>query len=70
MPKMKLSFRELLDRVRYVIKTIQDNVMTNRIGLIYVETKTELLRPIEQGTVSYEDQTDQRHDRSYKCDLC
>ena len=44
---MKLSFREWSDRVQSMIKTIQDNVVTDRIGLVYAKTKIELLRPIE-----------------------
>ena len=56
---MKLSFREQSDRVWYVIKTIQDNVMTDCIGLVYAETKTELSRPIESSAVCYEDQIGQ-----------
>ena len=59
---MKLSFREQSDRVWYVIKTIQDNVMTDCIGLVYAETKTELSRPIESSAVCYEDQIGQWHD--------
>ena len=44
---MKLSCREPSDQVWYVIKAIQDNVMIDCIGLVYAETKIELLRPIE-----------------------
>lgn len=45
--KTKMSFRERSDRVQSVIKTIQDSVLIDRIGLVYSKTKTELLRPTE-----------------------
>ena len=62
MPKMKLSFLDLLDRVQSMIKTIKDNDMIDRTSLVYVETKTELLRLIELSAVYYENQIGQRHD--------
>lgn len=62
MPKTKLSFLDLLDRVWSVIKTIQDNDMTNHISLVYIETKIELLRPIELSVGCYKNEIGQRHD--------
>ena len=35
-----------------MIKTKQDNDVTNQIGLVYAEIETKLSRPIELGTVS------------------
>ena len=34
-----------------MMKTNQDNVVTNRIGLLYIKTKIELLGPIQLGAV-------------------
>ena len=51
MSKMKLSYRYWLDRVQSRTKTKQDNNMTNRIGLVYVEIETELSGPIWLGVV-------------------
>ena len=34
MPKMKLIYHEQSDWVRYVLKTKQNNDVTNRIGLV------------------------------------
>ena len=48
---MKLSYRDRSERVRSVIKTRQDNDVTNRIGLVYVENNTKLSQPIELGAV-------------------
>ena len=45
-PKTKLSYRAWLNRVQFVTKTRQDNDITNRIGVVYAETETELLGPI------------------------
>lgn len=58
MPKMKLSFLDLLDWVQFVIKTIQENNVINHTSLVYVETKTELLRPIKLGMVCYKNMID------------
>lgn len=33
------------------MKTRQNNYVTNRIGLVYVENNNELLRPIRPGVV-------------------
>lgn len=35
-----------LNRVLFIKKTRQDNDMTNSIGLVYFETKTELSGPL------------------------
>lgn len=40
-----------------MIKTRQDNDMTNQIGLVDVKTEIELSGPIELGVVFYENQT-------------
>lgn len=41
------------------MKTIQDNGVTDRIGLVYAKIETEPSRPIKQGVVCYVDQTGQ-----------
>ena len=46
MPKMKLSCHVQLDQVRFVMKTKQDNDMSNHISPVYSETETKLLGPI------------------------
>lgn len=43
MSKTKLSYHVQLNLVLSMIKTRQDNDMTDRIGLVYAKTKTELL---------------------------
>ena len=43
--------------------------MTNRIGAIYIKNETKLSGPIKLGTIYDENQTRQRHDQSYRCDL-
>ena len=40
MPKMKLSSRNWLDQVRFVMKIRDKNDMIDRIGLVYAKTKT------------------------------
>ena len=40
---MKLTCHDRSDRVSSVMKTKQDNDMTDRTGAVYVETNTELL---------------------------
>lgn len=39
---MKLSFHDLLDRVQSMIKTRQDNNVTNCLGALYAENEIEL----------------------------
>ena len=49
MPKMKLSCCDRSVRVWFVKKTSQDNDVTDHIGAVYAENKTELLWSIESG---------------------
>ena len=46
--KTILYYRDLLDHVRSMMKTKQDNDMINRIGVIYTKNKTELSEPIKR----------------------
>ena len=40
--KMKLSFHDLLDWVRSMIKTRQDNNVTDYLGALYTKNEIEL----------------------------
>ena len=46
MPKIKLSYHDQLNQVQSVMKTGQDNDVTNHIGLFYSKTETELSESI------------------------
>ena len=50
---MKLSFHEWSEWVWSMIKTNQDNDVTNRIGLVYAETEIELSWLIRLGVDGY-----------------
>ena len=39
--KKKLSYHDWSDRVQSMMKTKQDNDMTDRIGLVHIETENE-----------------------------
>ena len=67
--KMKLSCRDQSDRVWFVMKTRQDNDVTNRIGLVYVKTKPQFSGPIWSGAVYDENQIRQWRDWYYRCGL-
>ena len=41
MPKSKLNYRGLFDQVRFVMKTKQDNDMTDHVGAIYAKNDNE-----------------------------
>ena len=49
MLKTKLSFHDRLDRVRFVIKTKQDNDVTDHTRVGYTENETKLFWPIGPG---------------------
>lgn len=51
--KTKLSFLDLLDQLRSMIKTIQDNDVTDHTSLVYGETEIELLGPIKLSAICY-----------------
>ena len=51
------------------MKTIEDNDVTDRVGLVNAKTKTELSRPIWPSAICDENQTGPRRDQSYKCYL-
>ena len=54
MQKLKLNYWDLLDRVWYVTKTRQDNDVTDRVDMFYVENDTKLSWPIGLSVVSDE----------------
>ena len=51
MPKTKLNYQDLSDCVRSVMKTRQDNNMTDCISVVYTIIENELLGLIESGVV-------------------
>ena len=46
MSRLKLNYRDLSKWVRYVIKTRQDNNITDCIGSIYIKNEIELSWPV------------------------
>ena len=48
-----MNCRDLFDCVGFVMKTKEDNDVTDCIGVVYAETETKLLEPIEPGAVCY-----------------
>ena len=69
MLKTKLSCLDRLDRVWFMMKTRQDNDMTDRAGVVYVKNKTKLSWLIKPSVVYDESQIGQRHDQSYRYNL-
>ena len=60
--KTKLSYHDWSNWVRFIMKTKQDNDMTNYISAVYVENDTELSWPIGLGAVCEENQIGQQRD--------
>ena len=48
---MKLSYRDRSNRVQFVMKSKQDSNVINPISLVYVDTETELSKPIWSSMV-------------------
>ena len=57
--KMILKCRDLLDRVWSMVKTMQDNNMTDCIGTVYAENEIELSSLIKLGAVGDKNQLEQ-----------
>ena len=55
--KLKLNYRDLYDLVRSMMKTKQDNDVTDHIGVVYAENETKLSWLIGSGVICEEDQT-------------
>ena len=70
MLKRKQNYHDQSNRVRYVIKTRQDNDLIDHTGMVYVEKETELSWSMALGTVCDENLIGQRRDRSYTSGLC
>ena len=51
MTKMKLSYRDRLNWVPSVLKTISDNDVTDLIDAVYAKNETKLLFSIRTGAV-------------------
>ena len=69
-PKSKLNYHNRLDRMRSIKKTRQDNDVTNRTGVIFVEYDIELSRLMGHYAVYNKDETEQQCDRLYRSALC
>ena len=69
MTKMKLNSQDLSDRVWFVMKTRQDNNVTDGTGVVYTKNNIEQLEPIGPGVVHYENHIGQRHDQLYSYGL-
>ena len=55
--KMMLNCHDQFDRVWSMTKTRQDNDEIDHTGSVYVEIKTKLSCPIQQGTINDEEKT-------------
>lgn len=51
MPKMKLNYHEISDRVLFMTKTREDNDIINQTSAIYTKIGTELQLPIRHNAV-------------------
>ena len=49
MPKRKLNCRDRSDRMQFVMKTRQNNDVTNCTRMVYAENEIELSRSIKKG---------------------
>ena len=67
--KMKLNYHDWSDHVQSMMKTKQDNDMTDHIGLVYAKIKTELLWAIWPSAIYDENQIGKGCDWSYRCGL-
>ena len=65
--RRKQYWTVIIDRakVRSVIKTKQDNDVTDRIGVIHIENETDLLWWIRLGAIYDKNQKGHGHDRMY-----
>ena len=54
MPKLKLNCYDLFDHVQFVMKSKQENDVTDYIDVVYTKNKTELSWPIRLGTICSE----------------
>ena len=53
-----------------MMKIGQNNDMTDSTSVVYTKIGIELSWPIKKNVIYHEKQIRQRHDWSYKCDLC
>ena len=67
--KIKLSYHDWSDWAWFVMKSSEDNNVTNCIGLVYVEIKIKLTRLIELGVIYDENKTWQWRDQLDRCNL-
>ena len=64
MLKSELNCHDWLDQMQSIMKSREDNNVTNCIGVIFIEYNIELSRPIWLCEVYDEDETRQWCDRS------
>ena len=67
MPKSKLNYKDLFDRVQSVMKTRQDNNMIDRTDVVYAKNEIDLSWLVRLGAVYNENQIGQCREWSYKC---
>ena len=60
--RMKLNYKDLSDKVSYMMKTRQENEITDCTGAVYAENKTKLSSPIRHGAVCDENKIGERCD--------
>ena len=66
---MKLNYHDQFDQVWSIMKTRQDNYVTDQTGAIYAEIETKLSLLIKQDAVYHKKLRGQRCDRLYRCDI-
>lgn len=57
-----MNYHDRFDQVQSIMKTREDNNMTNRTGEVYVENDIKLLCPIRTGADNDENQIGQLRD--------
>ena len=62
----KLNWRDLFDRVQFVMKTKQDNDVTDCTNAIYVENEIELWWSIRSSMICEKNLIEQWCDQSYR----
>ena len=70
MLKLKLNCWDQSDQVWFVMKTKQNNDMTDHTDAVYIKNEIELPWLIVPGLVYDEYQIGQRYDQSYRFSLC
>ena len=69
MLKLELNCQDRLDKMQSIMKTKQNNKVTNRKGVIFIEYDTKMSRPIEQCAIYDKDEIEKWRDWSYRSSL-